>query len=376
METDRTIRRLTALARTASTARVLNLNATHRRRPAELPLTQSPMFQNRFLDRCILLKHRMREHEYFMFARPRRNATKLLIPIDGADLKLGARYIFVGQKDFDAVIEEVFGSALLPGTRDRRVLELIDELPSLDPFLLREHLKRHEFEPSRLYFNVSEADLGRMRAFVQNEVSALAALSSKGGDGSPADAARLVDKLLSHSPEQDFEPLKRTLKLDDKEYLDGVFAWRGFLYYKWVLSELSQPILQIGMEIAEILPRGLRDPATSTYISGARARIQDAFDETLRETRRTLDVYNRAYASLTKGGKPAAFRDFLLSAPDLFASLGTKTGALQHVASFWRYRFPRGKPKVVDSAELMDLMLDFEDSLGICTEEAARGEAA
>jgi hypothetical protein len=59
MEIDRSIRRLTALENSASTARVLNLLATHRRFPDDEELAKNPFFKNKLLNRSIILKHRL-----------------------------------------------------------------------------------------------------------------------------------------------------------------------------------------------------------------------------------------------------------------------------------------------------------------------------
>ena len=77
----------------------------------------------------------------------------------------------VGETGFDDSAEELFGDSLKPGQRDRQVLDLLDELPSLDPFLLREHLKRHGFEPARGYFAITDADLTRMFDYVRSEIT-------------------------------------------------------------------------------------------------------------------------------------------------------------------------------------------------------------
>ena len=245
MAADRSIRRLTDLADTASTARVLNLVATHRRSDEDPELAEAPFFQNRLLDRAIILKHRLRPNEYQLFDKPKPSVTKVLLPIDTADLKAGAHAFFVGQRDFEALAKNVFGDDLKSGSRDRQVLDIIDGLPSLDPFLLRESLRAHGIEPARPYFGISDADIQRMFDFVRGEVMALVTLSSADTRGASAHASKLVEKLLSSAPDSGFEPLKVTLKLNDREYLDGVFAWRGFLYYKWVLGDLRGPINQV-----------------------------------------------------------------------------------------------------------------------------------
>ena len=298
-----------------------------------------------------------------MFATPKPTATKLLIPIDNEDLRAGAHYAFVGQRDFDEVVQSMFGKDFRPGSRDRIVLDLIDSLPSLDPFLLREQLRRHDIEPARVYFGITDADIQRMFEFVRGEIASLVALSSQEGSSAATGAGRLVEKLLSSRPEDGFEPLKVTLKLSDKEYLDGVFAWRGFLYYKWQLEELRGVVGQVAMEIAAIAPRGPRDPDATQYLPGARQRIHNTVGQALSRVQALLDVYNKAYAGLTEGGKPMGFRDFLLTAPSMFTELGECLGGIQHIISFWRYRFPPGKARMISPAELMDVFLDFEDSL-------------
>ncbi|WP_235524347.1 hypothetical protein [Caulobacter sp. Root655] len=365
------MRKLTALAQSASTARVLNLSAVHSKHRLDPALIAAPFFAHRLLDRSIILKHRLRPHEYGLFVTPKPTATKILIPIDNEDLRAGAHYAFVGQRDFEAVMQAAFGDNLRPGTRDRIVLDLIDSLPSLDPFLLREQLRRHEVEPARIYFGISEADIQRMFDFVRAQIISLVTLSSKEGTASSSEGAgRLVEKLLSNRPEDGFEPLKATLKLSDKEYLDGVFAWRGFLYYKWQLEELREAITEVALEISSISPRGPRDTEATQYLPEARQRIRTAVGQAISRVQTLLDVYNKAYLGLTEGGKPQGFRDFLLTAPGMFTELGECLGGVQHIISFWRYRFPAGKARLISPSELMDVFLDFEDSLIISPEEA------
>jgi hypothetical protein len=304
MDNDRSVRRLTALVESASTARVLNLLATHRRLGDDPDLLKAPFFANKLLNRGIILKHRVRPHEAAHFGAPRSNATKILIPIDTADLRSGARTVFVGQKDFDRVVRSVFGEDLTPGSADRRILDLIDGLPSFDPFLLREHLRASDVTPAPGYFGISDADAQRMFDFVREEIMALVTLSS-GGGGLQANATRLAEKLLSSAPDGGFEPLRTTLKLSDEEYVDGVFSWRGFLYYKWMLGDLARPMGEVMMEITQIQSRGPKDPEAAAYIPDAKSRIQMAMGQAASNVQALIAVYDKAYAGLTRDGRPA-----------------------------------------------------------------------
>ncbi len=370
---DRSLRRLTALQQSGSTARVLNLSSVHNRPADAESIGEAPFFEHPTLDRCIIVKHRLRMQEYEAFASPQPTATKVMLPIDSRDLKLGARYFFVGQKNFEDVVEAAFGEALRPGSRDRLVLDLITSLPSLDPFLLREHLKRNGINPARVYFNISDADLQKMYDFVRRELTALVARSFASEYGVSAYAAKLVEKLLSNSPDADFEPLRMTLKLDAQEYLDGIFAWRGFLYYKWMLADLTDKFARVKTEIEKITPRGPKDPEASEYTPAARSKILASIDRTRDGVSEMLTVYDRAYGGLTNDGQPGAFRDFLLAAPDMFTQLGERLGALQHIISFWRYRFADFRRTSISPSELMDIFLDFEDSLSFALADENSG---
>lgn len=363
MANDRTIRRLTALQESASTSRVLNLLQTHRKFPDDPEIRKAPFFKNKSLDRCLILKHRLRSHEHFNFKAPPPIVTKVLIPIDGSDLRFGAQSFFVGQNDYEKILKDNFGEDLKAGTRDRMVIDLITSLPTLDPFLLREYLKRNDIEPARPYFAISEGDLQRMFEFVRQEVMALVTLSAGSGAGSVAYASRMVEKLLSNSPDAGFEPLKDTLKLTEQEYSDGMFSWRGFLYYKWVLGDLLKPMAEVMMEIDSTQPRGPRNAEASSYIPEARKKIQRALMSTSENVRRMIAIYDNAYIGLTKKNQPTEFRNFLINAPAMFYDLGEQLGAMQHIISFWRYRFPEGEKRLVTPDELMDMFLDFEDGL-------------
>lgn len=364
------IRRLSALQHSASTARVLNLVSSNQLLTAAERSSAQRFFQNRVLNNSLVIKHRIRPHELDLFREPRRVATKVVIPIDPQDLKLGGSFFFLGQRDFDVIAKNEFGGALLPGQRDRLLLELLDSLPSFDPFLLRGQLQRHGLDPAQVYFNISDADIERMYEFVRNEIVSLVDISLGSGIGQGVKAGRLVDKILSNNPGEDLGPLKEVLRMSESEYSDGIFAWRGFLYYKWVLKELKPEAVAAWKAIALLEPGGPPDRDAEAHIQKSKARIRDLIRHVLMATSRALEVYDDAYKDLTERGDPASFRDFLLAAPDMFARLGEELGALQHVVSFWKFRFGGKRPKRAAAGELSDILADFEESLS-CGPEAS-----
>ncbi len=141
LSSDRTYRSLRGLEKTASTSRVLNLAALAARNAHNPDHERKPFFVAASLNGAVIVRHRLREQEREAFDRSRFTATKLIIPFERSDLGLGGRSVFVQERGWLDAFEELRGEA--PDLqRDVAVLEAIDELPSLDPFLLREHLRR------------------------------------------------------------------------------------------------------------------------------------------------------------------------------------------------------------------------------------------
>ncbi len=360
---DRSVRSLQRLHMNASTARVLNLLMVFRKFGDTSEYRSAPFFQNPVLNRCLIVKHRLRANEYDMFDSPRSSATKVLIPIDHTDLRMGARYMFIGQSRFADLMESALGIPYEPNSSDVRMLQMIDSIPSLDPFLLREQLRRAGLEPARCYFEVTEADVNRMFSFVQKEITPLVNMSCGNDAAMTVYASRLVNKILSSEIDSDLDPLRDVLQLDPRQFDEGIFCWKAFLYYKWQLSELMPRLRQVIQEINTVKPRTAGDSETRSQIEATRGQVRRRVGLACQRVRSTLDIYDDAYSELTTHGRAGPFRGFLLSAPNMFRELGERLAGIDHIVSFWRFRFPQDRLAMITPEELCDIFYDFESGL-------------
>jgi hypothetical protein len=361
---DRLTRSLRALDREASTSRVLNLLAIETRSGHRPEHAEAPLFRNRILNSALLVKHRLRADDIFLFDEVRPNATKVIIPFERSDLGLGGQSFFVGQRGWADLLREACNEHT-DMARDIATLRLIDKLPSLDPFLLREHLRRHGLSVSSSYFSLSEADMEQMHSFVSVQISQLIDLAFRhAGRVAPgAHAARLVEALLSTDVDERLEPLRKTLVMDGESFKEGVFSWKGFLYYKWTLTRLWSELETVGDEISRLKVNGNRDDDAQRSIDDLRKRLRQGLIVERKAIMRTLAVYDRAFDGLIDEGNPHGFRDFLQRAPERFLSLGERVGVIAHIASFWRYRFPQGAPLIADIDDAFDILQDFDSGL-------------
>lgn len=369
MPTDRSLRPLTSLEG-ASTSRVLNLLAIAQRWRDDPDYRVCPLFLSPVINSAIILKHRLRGDESYLFDEPRIVATKIIVPFDPRDLSVGGRSWFVGQRGFADALAKLGHNG--GGTdRDRMVLSLIDKVPSLDPFLLREHLKTHEIEVANCYFEISPADQTRMHEYAAEHLTQLISLASGGdSEGNGSATRRLVSALLSNEVDEKLEPLQRTLQLKDDEFREGVFSWRGFLFYKWSMSNVWPQVRDVLKDLKAVTPLGHCTPDDLKYVREAKVRIIDALRRAGLDLTRSIRVYDEAYEQLVRSGRPKLFRDFLLGAPHMFLDLGENMAALSHVTSFWRYRFPDGAQACTDPNELCAIFQDFESGFPLADPEA------
>lgn len=363
------VRNLANLEQTASTTRVLNLVAVARDWSETWDYMDRPLFRSRTLNTSRCVKHRLRDDEIYLVASQHRTTTKIIFPLHREQFGLGGQSILVGQKGWrEGLMDVCGGEDGADFVRDVRVLEIMNELPSFDPFLMREHLRRRKVDVAPCYFAISQADIARMRGFVADEVAQLIALAF--GDLEVSDGGRLVDTLLSSRVDERLEPLRVTFGLDPERFREGVFSWRGFLYYKWCLADLRGRVNRALDEISSLkvtqpCPRDSLD-----YIRSAQDRIRRAVARGYRQVAAAIGVYDDAFRDLTENGEPRAFRAFLVRAPSMFMALGETVGAMSHIASFWRYRFPEGAQLEADGPDAHDLLRDFELSLGANTDDA------
>ena len=362
--TDRSVRSLRKLQRTGSTSRVLNLLAITERLEAAGGEPEAPFFVSPMLARSLILKHRLRPDETFLFDDARINATKIIIPFERNDLGLGAQSVFVGQRGWIDQLRMACDGAQ-GFSNDIVLLQVVDELPSLDPFLLREYLRSRGHWPGPSYFAIAQADIEKMQAFVGQEIVVLIQLAFAKGAEMGTHTARLVSAILASELDERLDPLRRTLMLDGEEFREGVFSWKGFLYYKWMMHSLWPQLTEVISEVGDLTLTGPKDADMADYVARAKIRLQRAINFHRQRVVNALKVYDDAFSDLTVNSRPQAFRDFLLKAPSMFMSLGENVGVVSHIASYWRYRFPQGKKLSCPLEEAASILQEFEISLGV-----------
>ena len=370
---DRSIRNLASL-RAASTSRVLNLAVLREVLCKEESYRKAPLFESPAMNGAIIIKHRLRADETYLFDNDLTIATKVIIPFDAKDLRLGGTSFFYGQRGYADVMRQIGRYSETGMDRDLQVLSLIASVPSLDPFLMREHLRINQIHVADCYFDISPGDKRRMHEFVSRDIRRLIALATSGTNA--ASTTKLVAALLSTEVDEKLEPMRLTLGLDGGEFREGVFSWRGFLYYKWCMNDLWPSLAAVAKDLKDVRATGHQTREHLRGIADGKRRVMMSIIRARQDVSAAIRTYDSAYGELVGMGKPTAFRDFLLNAPQLFIELGEKIGALSHIVSFWRFRFRQNKSLSADAEELLGIFHEFETGFSYAPNEISALAAA
>ncbi len=356
-------RNLNRIRVSASTARVLNLHALSAEFHADKAYRAHPLFKNKTLNSSIIIKHRLRPNEQKLFYSRRTTATKVLLMIDDKELNFGARSIFVGQPGYAELLCETIGVRSENDNSDFAILHALDSLPSLDPFILREHLRVIGAKPADCYFSMSPSDTDQIFAFALQEIMPLAALMCSSESLVAVYTMKLARKIILGEGGREFEPLRQALQLDEQAFAEGMFCWKAFIYYKWRLKVLTGQTSAVLDEMGAARLRKGDRAISQVHLTNTRAAIVAGISSNVSAVQSMLDVYDNAYRNMTVSERTKTFRDFLVQAPIYFADLSERLAAIDHVVSFWRHRHAKQGQHAIPTDELADIFDDFLECL-------------
>ncbi|MBT5266422.1 MAG: hypothetical protein HOL85_16420 [Rhodospirillaceae bacterium] len=291
--------------------------------------------------------------------------TKIYLPFDKKDVQDGGKSILLGDRNLAAALDFQIGVNIDSDdedcVRDRTILELMDELPSLDPFLLKDRLNIGlGLEIDAAYFEITEREWNRIREFIQKGFLPIAefAFPDSGAAAAQGHVMTLMEKLWAASDMDALGPIIKALSIPPDQAQQVFHAWKGAIYYDFLFDRLSDDWKEYVTWLA-----GSSTPSDHVQ-SAMKARVQEEVTKTRGLVKGlwgnvsgTLDKYHHAYDDLFRERKsPKPFLEFLQSAPDHFYVLGDSISRLDHSVEVWRAYTGGHSFKRLNYADLYDLI--------------------
>lgn len=331
----------------AGSSRVFNVCA----RTAELIREAGPdaneddldlLFRTRELNRIVLIKEARtdRNSAPFQFGHP--VGTKLYLPYNPDRIFDGGKSAFLDDPRIEEILLDHVGLDRTRNAddvkRDMGLVQLLDEVPSLDPFLLKDKLDTEGIKANELYFQIEESEAKAIRSYFAEKMRPIISFAFEGSeDLQKGRTNALVGKLWNTKDIDSLRPIVEAFNLPEREASSIFAAWKGILYYdyeykqaipywkehaQW-MQQNAEPVDFAGPERRELLDSLIDD-------------VWRRYEEARRDLTELFLDYEEAYDILFVRRKNATqFVEFMRNAVKAYWVLGSKMSAINHAATVW-----------------------------------------
>jgi len=337
--------------------RVFNINVMTRRLAAKDP-AMTPFFRNKPLNNLVLVKDSVPENA----GGPDMMAigTKLYIPFNENNIYEGGRTIFAHDKHLSRALLDHFGEGALAKedlAEDLRLLAILDRLPSLDPFLLKDVFLNEGIKVNQDYFEVSEEIWREIETFILLRFEPLVRAAFPDIMQSDEKARQLVEKIWEARDLDALDPLIKALRLPREEALQIFSAWKGIIFYSFQ-SEQAKPLfiemltwikdleIPIGVSVGE------RNELKAT-LDTVRGQLRNDWQKADTILREYQDSYDKMFKLKVTS---ADFVAFLRKSRSLYWELGNSLGKTGHASYCWDVSSRRFKERKLPWEQLKEII--------------------
>lgn len=333
------------------------------------------LFSSERLNYCVVRKEVVPVHLKEVM-RPHQMATKLVFPYSEAevysrDLQVTGPSIYVGENQYRETLEKHYfeNQSIEAMAHDFAVLEVLDDLPSLDPFLIRDKFQSAGLEIDEHYLQIPLAEWSGIRSSIMDRFRPLARIAFIGETVSADDLEQathvLVEKMWEAIDLDSLLPLTKALRVDPEKAGSLYYAWKGIVHYDFKITGLMRDVAILRealRKLAQTPSARVRDGDVWANWHLPRVRI-DKFATDLSDI---MTQYHDAYDGFfLRGDDPVAFQRFFAIAEDLFYFPGSAIAVLDSCVEQYRVfrRYEEENPIVLMNfwRDLMELTQSDED---------------
>jgi len=338
--------------------RVFNCNVmTQKILAADLHAAQ--FFRTKALNTCVLIKDTAPESD------SRKNGpsvgTKLYFPFNTANIYEGGRTIFIHDRHLEAAITEQYGAGALEPkafAEDLHILKILDRLPSLDPFLMKDVFLREKIDINPAYFVISQELWNEIETFMLLQFEALVRAAFPNTLSSDNKARQLINTIWEARDVVALKPLIDAFRLPQDEALDIFSSWKGIVYYtfqysrdKTKLIELMQWLKTCEGSTVGMPPTEAKELRTMVHSIAEQVRLE------LQTIESTVRKYDDGYDKMFKHKTSSTeFLTFLRGSNQTYWTLGNSIGKTNQGVYCWQVMAGRFAGHKMPFESLLPLM--------------------
>jgi hypothetical protein len=307
---------------------------------------QAGLFHNSLLDKSIIFKLPRFEVEtepgrsdriVMSATQARPIETGVFIPDDAANPMNGGYACYLGQRNFETILTEVAGLRSIDRSprdeRDIDTLNIIDDLPSLDPFLLKIRFELAARPLPDGFIVLKPTEEKGVRARVAHRYSGILRKAFQGQMSNEVQVThRILDSLWDPNTAIWHQVLSALGIRDVQMHGRILFAIRGVGFYEHLFSDTEGVSAAITGYLSEIAdrPRDARQ-VDSTYVEEVATLRREVLRRFLEHNRQCLSIfrrYDQAVEDFLLRDNPVTIQTYLMEVNEVFWTLGHYVTAL------------------------------------------------
>lgn len=290
-------------------------------------------------------------------------ATILYLPYDTSDIVGGGGTVELGGRGGAQALLDLTGldirSEEPKSARDAALLEHFDDLPSLDPFLLKDKLEIEGLDAPEAYFEISEAEFQEIKKFIIGKFSRITEkVIDPNAKNAQQVAEQFIMKLWEGKDLAYLRPVTKVFRIDPDDALEIYYSWKGVTYYEFQYKRGQRTLLSFVEWLqTKAMPEQYMKPVMRAELEELILAVTSAVARHLKNSSDILRVYNDAYEGLfIHGGDSRPFIDFLGESQTLFWDVAASISAMNHGVSVWQQRTKSAKDGKLSVEELKKLL--------------------
>jgi hypothetical protein len=290
-------------------------------------------------------------------------ATVVYVPYDADDIAGGgASFELGGRGRIQALFDATGFDARSDSDgvrRDLRLLDLIEDLPSLDPFLLKDRVALEGMAVPEAYFTISHEEFEEIKRYI---LTKFRPITERVVDPASPNAAEVSEHFILKLWEADdldyLRPITEAFRVDPARAGEIYYAWKGVTYYEYQYKRGQKTLLGFADWLhGKAVPSTYVKPAVRQELADSARDVATAFARHLRNSSEILRVYNQGYEDLfVRGGDARPFIEFLRDSSTLFWDIAASISALNHGVAVWRQRTRNAEDGRLTAEELKPLL--------------------
>lgn len=288
--------------------------------------------------------------------------TKLFLPYNLDNPYEGGLSTFTDDARFDSAIEYVAGKgdgeAAEALVKDLAKIRLLEQLPSLDPFLLKDKLALAGVEVNDHYLRLPAREWENIRTHIRERFVTISRFATQSqGEIRQEIVDRLVDRIWEARDLDQLFPLLRAFGLPVDRAGEFFQCWKGIAFFEYEFNRNTQRLRSFTSWLQTAQPRGFIHRADAEVLEQDRAAVRDRLRKQLADTIAVLKDFNDSFDMLFgKGESAAPFARFMLESRRHFWRLGSGLNGVYHAMALWSRVLERVPDQALPPATMVRLM--------------------